>query len=231
MNGPAAGAESTVAAFAAKFSVDVASVADDQRAELIAVLGGETFRAVVMMYIADFLPRLCVGLDALGRGPVWDQISWERCDPSDAVFNDFLPAVARLRALDPVTSELVRLRGAAAHDCRLCKSLREGSALDAGGSEALYDELERFETSSLISSAQKAALRYVDALVGTPSAVAEAAAGVREHFSDAEALEMTFDVMRNASNKMAVALAVDTPRVTHGTERYLIDADGQTVFS
>ena len=46
----------------------------------------------------------------------WDHAS----DPSDVVFNDFLPAVARMRALDPVTSELVRLRGAAQHNCRLC---------------------------------------------------------------------------------------------------------------
>ena len=52
-----------------------------------------------------------------------------------------------MRALDPVTSELVRLRGAAQHNCRLCKSLREGTALDAGGSETLYDEIDRFETS------------------------------------------------------------------------------------
>ena len=57
------------------------------------------------------------------------------------------------------------------------------------------------------------------------------ATGVRAHFSDAEAVELTFDVMRNASNKIAVSLAADTPRVEHGTERYLIAADGQTVFS
>ena len=37
--------------------------------------------------------------------------------------------------------------------------------------------------------------------------------------------------MRNASNKIAVALKADAPRVEQGTERYLIDADGQTVYS
>ena len=105
------------------------------------VLGDSTFGVVVPMYIADFVPRVRAGLEALGvgseylgwvRGPFeWDHAS----DPSDVVFNDFLPAVARMRALDPVTSELVRLRGAAQHNCRLCKSLRESTALDAGGSE------------------------------------------------------------------------------------------------
>ena len=54
---------------------------------------------------------------------------------------------------------------------------------------------------------------------------------MREHFSDAEAVELTLDVMRNASNKIAVSLAADTPRVAEGTERYLIDAEGQTVFA
>jgi hypothetical protein len=38
-------------------------------------------------------------------------------------------------------------------------------------------------------------------------------------------------VMRNASNKVAVALGGDAPRVEQGTEQYLLDADGQTVFS
>ncbi len=54
---------------------------------------------------------------------------------------------------------------------------------------------------------------------------------MREHFSEDEAVELTLDVMRNASNKIAVSLAADAPRVEHGTERYMIDADGQTVFA
>ena len=49
--------------------------------------------------------------------------------------------------------------------------------------------------------------------------------------ADAEAVELTLDVMRNASNKIAVALGGDAPRVEQGTEQYLLDADGQTVFS
>ena len=77
----------------------------------------------------------------------------------------------------------------------------------------------------------KAALRYVDALIWTPAhLVVDDAEEVRSGFSDAEAVELTFDIMRNASNKVAVALGADAPRVEHGTERYLLDADGQTVF-
>jgi alkylhydroperoxidase family enzyme len=163
------------------------------------------------------------------NGPIaWDHTT----DPSDPVFNEFLIAVARMRVLDPVTSELVRLRGAAAHNCRLCKSLREGNALDAGGSETLYDEIERFDSSALLDERAKAALRYTDGLIWTPAhLVADDVAEVRSRFSEVEAVELTFDVMRNASNKVAVSLGGDAPRVEQGTERYLLGADGQTIFS
>jgi len=75
-------------------------------------------------------------------------------------------------------------------------------------------------------------LRYVDALIWSPAHIdAGIVAGVRAHFSDAQAVELTFDVMRNASNKIAVALGGDAARVENGTEQYLLDVDGQTVFS
>jgi alkylhydroperoxidase family enzyme len=238
VNEPESEAEAVVAEFAEQFSVDVSLITGEQRSRLWKCLGDSTFGAVVSMYIADFVPRVRAGLEALGVGEqylgwVHAQISWDHAtDPSDSVFNDFLPAVARMCALDPVTSELVRLRGAAQHNCRLCKSLRESTALDAGGSETLYDDIERFETSALLDDRAKAALRYGDALIWTPAhLVVDDAAEVRSRFSEAEAVELTFDIMRNASNKVAVSLGADAPRVEHGTEPYLIGADGQTVFS
>ena len=89
-----------------------------------------------------------------------------------------------------------------------------------------------FESSALLDGRAKAALRYADALIWTPAHLAVDDAGeVRSGFSDAEAVELTFDIMRNASNKIAVSLGGDAPRVEQGTERYLLDADGQVVFS
>jgi alkylhydroperoxidase family enzyme len=234
---PESETEAVVAEFAEQFSVDVSAITREQRSRLWKQLGDKTFSVVVAMYIADFVPRVRAGLEGLGVGSeylawVRGPIAWDHSDPSDAVFNDFLPAVARMRALDPVTSELVRLRGAAQHNCRLCKSLREGTALDAGGSETLYSDIERYETSKLLDERAKAALRYADALIWTPAhLVADVAAEVRACFSEAEAVELTFDVMRNASNKVAVSLGGDAARVERGTERYLLDADGQTVFN
>ncbi len=235
---PESETEAVVAEFGEQFSVDVSAITGEQRSRLWKQLGDKTFSLVVQMYIADFVPRVRAGLEALGVGEQylrWTQgpISWDHTsEPSDVVFNDFLPAVARMRALDPVTSELVRLRGAAQHNCRLCKSLREGTALDAGGSETLYSDIERYETSKLLDERAKAALRYTDALIWTPAhLVADVAAEVRARFSEAEAVELTFDVMRNASNKVAVSLGADAAHVEYGTERYLLDADGQTVFN
>lgn len=235
---PQTDAEVVVAEFAEQFSADVSSITAEQRSRLWKHLGDSTFGVVVQMYIADFVPRVRAGLAALGVGSQYlgwvdRPIAWDhRTDPSDVVFNDFLLAVARMRALDPITSELVRLRGAAQHNCRLCKSVREGTALDAGGSETLYGEIERFESSTLLDARAKAALRYVDGLIWTPAhLVADDVAEVRSRFSEAQSVELTFDIMRNASNKVAVALGADAPRVQNGTERYVIDANGQTIFS
>ncbi|WP_156687998.1 carboxymuconolactone decarboxylase family protein [Mycobacterium sp. Marseille-P9652] len=235
---PESEAEAAIAEFAEQFSADVSAITGKHRSRLWKALGDSMFGVVVLMYIADFVPRVRAGLEALGVGSehldwVNGPISWDHMsDPSDLVFNDFLPAVARMRDLDPVTSELVRLRGAAQHNCRLCKSLREGTALDAGGSEALYGDIERFETSAALDGRAKAALRYTDGLIWTPAhLVADDVAEVRSGFSEAQAVELTLDVMRNASNKIAVSLGADAPRVESGTERYLIGADGQVVYS
>jgi alkylhydroperoxidase family enzyme len=230
--------DDVVAEFAEQFSTDVSTIGGEQRSKLWKVLGDSTFSVVVQMYIADFVPRVRAGLEALGIGDEYlgwtaGPVTWDHTtDPSDVVFNTFLPTVARLRELDALTAEIVRLRGATQHNCRLCKSLRESTALDAGGTETLYGDIERFEASPHLTDRHKAALRYVDALIWSPGHIDDGiAAGVRAQFSDAQAIELTLDVMRNASNKVAVALGGDAPRVEQGTEQYLLDADGQTVFT
>ena len=232
---PESDAESVVADVAEQFSVDVSVVTDAQHAALNGALGRGAFGAVMQMYVADFLPRVAEGLTALGLPADWisSEPQWDSdTDASDVVFNHLLPGIARLQSLDPVTTEVVRLRGAVAHNCRLCKSLRDTTALDAGGSEGLYEDIERYEDSGLLTDGHKAALRYVDALVWSPATIApEIAGGVRKYFTAEQSRELTLDVMRNASNKIAVAMRADAPRVEQGTSLYTIDADGQPVYS
>ncbi len=234
VDGPADEAESVAVDFAEQFSVDVSSVGEELRTRFTSTLGRAAFPAVVLTYIADFLPRVRAGLEALALPVPWPEaVVWDHdSDLGDVLFNRFQPGVARLREIDPITTEIVRLRGATQHDCRLCKSRREGSALDAGGSESLYGQIEYYETSTELSDRHKAALRYADALIWTPATIsAEVAAGVRIHFTEAECYELTADVMRNAGNKIMVAFGADAPKVQDGTERFVIDETGQTVAS
>jgi AhpD family alkylhydroperoxidase len=234
VDGPASEAEEAVVDFAEQFSIDVTGISDDQRQRLVATLRGAAFGAVVLIYVADFVPRVMAGLDALGLGDLLPagETGWDHTtDPADAVFNGFLPAVARRTALDPVTAEIVRLRVAGQHQCRLCNSLREAAALEAGGSEDMYRDISFYATSTRLSEPHKVALRYVDALIWSPADIPpDVAKEMRARFSDDEAVEVTFDVMRNAGNKVGVAMAADAPRVAEGTERYRILADGQTRY-
>ena len=227
--------DAVLTAFAEQFAVDVTGIGDNLRQRFGETFGDNAFRVVTVVFIADFLPRVWAGCDALGLGrPGWtSEVRIDAAaDPVETLLGGFVPAVARLRELDPVTTEVVRLRGAQAHNCRLCKSLRETHALDAGGSEEMYGQIAEFETADGLSDAHKAALRYVDALIWSPSQIeADVADGVRRHFSGKQMLELTLDVMRNAANKIAVALAADAPRVTEGTERYEVDERGQTIFA
>ncbi|OBB32488.1 hypothetical protein A5792_01955 [Mycolicibacterium peregrinum] len=218
-----------VTEFAEQFSIDVAGITTAQRAAFSDLLGPDVFTVATLIYVADFVPRMRAGLTALGvdwpDGPVmWDH----ETNPADYVLDTFIPAVGRMRVLDPVTSEIVRLRGARQHNCRLCKSLREAAALEAGATESDYDGIDDFENSEL-SDRHKAALRYVDALIWTPAQVS--GEELRHHFSQDEAVELTLDVMRNACNKVAVALGADAARVDEGTEEYRLGADGQPIYS
>ncbi len=234
VDGPADEAESVAVEFAEQFSVDASSIGDDLRARYTSALGAAVFPAVMLTYLADFLPRVRSGFDALGLPAPWNEvIVWDHdSDLGDVLFNTFQPGVAQLRELDPLTTEIVRLRGATQHNCRLCKSRREGHALESGGSESLYQQIEWYETSDGLTDRHRAALRYTDALIWTPATIPpEVVSDVRRNFTDAECYELTVDVMRNAGNKIAVALAADAPNVATGTELFVIDEDGQAVVT
>lgn len=222
-------------AFAEQFAVDVTGIGDNQRARFVEVFGDNAYRVVVAIFIADFVPRVWAGCEALGLGKPGfaPDIKIDReTDPVGKLLGGFVPAVARLHEVDAVTTEVVRLRGAEAHNCRLCKSLREGHALDAGGSEDMYQQIVDFESAADLTQAHKAALRYVDALIWTPSRIdADVADGMRKHFSERQMFEITMDIMRNSCNKIAVSMAADAPRVAEGTERYEVDEQGQTIFA
>lgn len=218
-----------ITAFAEQFAVDVTLIDEFMRAELAEAAGNRMFPVVMAVYLGDWVPRVRHGLDAL-FGPA----DWPAPRPGDgdrwAVIDEFQQVVARLDALDPVTAELIRLRGARQHECRLCQSLRSRSALAAGADESTFAAVDDFAASDLTDT-QKAALALTDALIWTPDRIPESTlAAVREHFAPAQAVELVLDVMRNAGNKIAVALAADAPNVTDGVEIYDIEPDGTLTY-
>jgi hypothetical protein len=210
---------SDAVAFAEQMVVDVASMTADVRAAGLAELGAGAPAFVLAVWTEDMMIRA----DAAWRemfGEEWRPIPTAAETDPWVAHERFLLEVAKLSALDPVTSELVRLRGARAHDCRLCQSRRSVSAIDQAGGGDLFDDRDPSD----ISDAQVLALRVVDAFVWQPirwpSGLGEQ---VVDALGPAAATELTLDIVRNAANKIAVAFAVDDPRVETGVEYYDID--------
>lgn len=220
----------SVVELAEQFAVDVTMVDDELRAAWAQATGDASFSAVQMVYVADFVPRLRAALDALfGPDEWWDPPVTAVADSWDVV-DTFMREVARLDALDPVLTELVRLRGARQHECRVCKSRRSLAAIEAGAQAATFQAVDHYRSSDLPAAAQ-AALALTDAMIWTPSRLRpEAVDAVRAHLAPAQAVEVVLDVTRNAANKIAVALAADAPVVGSGVELFETDAEGNLSF-
>ena len=212
-----------VAEFAEQLALDVASMDDVQRGAFFAAVGDQAFAVVQRIYVHDLVPRVERVLDEVFGASRWP-LPVEPVDiPADTwiLLEEFMVAVARLRSLDPRTTELVRLRGARLHDCAVCKSRRSQDAIDAGATSDEFAAVDAWDASALPSPA-KAALALTDAMVlGSP-----VPADVREQLSDAQVVEVVLDVMRNAANKIAVSLGADAANVTEGVELFTTDADG-----
>jgi alkylhydroperoxidase family enzyme len=209
-------------AFAEQMVVDVASMTADVRGAGLAELGAGAPAFVLAVWTEDMMIRASAAWRGM-FGEEWRPIPTSAETDLWVAHERFLLEVAKLSTLDPVTSELVRLRGARAHDCRLCQSRRSVSAIDQAGRSDLFDERDP----SGISDAQVLALQVVDAFVWQPI---QWPSGLGEQVVDAlgpaAATELTLDIVRNAANKIAVAFDADEPQVETGVEYY--DIDGST---
>jgi alkylhydroperoxidase family enzyme len=222
--------ERAVGDFVDQFVIDVSGIDDAVRGPLFEQLGADALGFVQALYVTDLgirrrevLRRLGVALPDPGPVTV----------PADAelwpALLQYMRTVARMRSLDPVTSELVRLRGAAAHDCRICKSRLSVQAVEAYGSETPFTSIVSSQPTEL-SAPHSAALAFVDAIITQPTQLdASKIAELRAHFSPDEIHEMLHDVVRNSANKFAVAIGGDAAVVEEGVEYYDLDADGDVV--
>ena len=147
----------------------------------------------------------------------------------DVAMNAFASAAVRATAVDPLVTELVRLRCAHVHDCRLCGSLRLAEALERGLDDAMTAKVARWETSDLPAPA-KAALRLCDAIILAPSSAdASLRAELREHFTDEQIAELVVDVMKWSHQKLLVSLRLEAPPWSE-TTTLSFDAAGDPVI-
>ena len=213
-------------AFAEQFVVDVSGTTDEQRGALGAALGADTFTFVQALYVVDVFQRGRIALERLFDSPFGPA---PRPVAGDlwAELEEFMRVVALGTALDPVTTELVRLRGARAHDCRICQSRLSLRAVEAAGGEDLF---AADADDGALDERQRAALALADAVIWQPTELdAALARRVRSALSDAEVVEVVLDLVRNATNKIAVSLGGDEAVVTEGVEYYDVDAGGEVV--
>ena len=205
--------ESVVAAFTEQFAVDVSEIGANQRKQLLSVLGDNVFRTVVMNFVADFVPRVWAGLSASGsvsRAMVARCNGITTTDPIDSLRMGST-AVARLRALPRTT----RWTGCEGRRSTTADCASPGARATPGcrRDRGLYSQIEQFESADGLTDAQKAALRYVDALIWSPSQIGpEVAAGVHQPSPRTRRWTLTWDVMRNAATRYIVSLGVDAPR-------------------
>jgi hypothetical protein len=103
----------------------------------------------------------------------------------------FAGALKVHRQLPEKLVELVRLRVAFFNQCRSCMAIRYTDALEDGVTEDLVCSLERPQEAENLTPAEKAAIRFGEAMATDHLRIDEAMyAGLREHFSEAEIVEL-----------------------------------------
>jgi alkylhydroperoxidase family enzyme len=219
--------------FAEQMSFNVASFQAEQRSALFSELGAAALPFTQAIYIADMRPRAGVALRALFDESD-ESVSGDPAPAAEGdlghLVNELIRVVPGLQAIDAVTTELVRLLGAKHHRCRVCLSVRSHSAMSEGADDAMFDAVESYATSAF-PDAQKAALAFAEAMIASPMQIDSAlAGGLLEHYSPAACVELVLDITRNATNKVAVALGGDAPRVETGYEVYDVRPDGEIVY-
>jgi AhpD family alkylhydroperoxidase len=129
-----------------------------------------------------------------GDAPLRLQVYAQRPELAQA-FVAFGVTLRRERVLPDRLLELVRLRVAFWNQCRSCMAIRYEEATDDGLTEALVCSLERPEDAPDLTEAERAAIAYADLFATDHLAIGdETFAGLREHFDDAELMELCMNV-------------------------------------
>lgn len=117
-------------------------------------------------------------------------------NPEIAVpFTEFMGQFRGASCLSARLVELVRLRIAFHNQCRSCMAIRYSAGAEDGVTDDLVCSLERPAEAPDLTEAEKAALAFADLFATNHLAVTdETFAGLREHFSEKELVDLCFQV-------------------------------------
>lgn len=92
--------------------------------------------------------------------------------------------------------EITRMRNARINECGFCRNVRFDKAIDDGLSEDAVDDItDGYEHSDKFIDAEKAALKFTDALIHDPSLMdVNAQEALKRHFTNEEIAEMGMGV-------------------------------------
>ena len=222
-------AERDTLAFAEQFLIDVGGTTEDARAELIQHFGADGARGVVSaIYVVEFTQRLqmiaarLLDDDAPAPPAIGSPASGDATPAG--LLTAYQEAVVRGSELDAMTTELVRLRCARTHRCRICQTLRLADARAAGVDEAITAQIDFYEHSDLPDRA-KVALRVTDSFITQPDILSDTVAEqARASFEPAELASLCLDITKWSTQKIHVALGTD------GADGLETDDEGVAVF-
>jgi AhpD family alkylhydroperoxidase len=223
-------AERDILAFTEQFLMDVGGTDATARAGLIEHFGADGARELVSaIYVVEFTQRL-----QLIAARVLDDDAWSPALVSPRPARDASPAdlltayqaaVIRGSTLDPMTTELIRLRCARTHRCRICQTLRLSDARAAGVDEEITAQIDFYERSDLPDRA-KVALRVTDAFIIRPDLLSDTVAEqARMSFEPAELASLCLGITKWSTQKIHVALGTD------GADGLETDDDGVALLS
>jgi alkylhydroperoxidase family enzyme len=228
-------------AFAEQFIIDVSGITEADRESLAVHFPGESMREfVTALYILEctfrlsLVARMLLG-DGSGRSePIPLATATTTGNEHQSIrqsLKDYQDAVVRGSDLDAVTTELVRLRCARTHNCRICQTLRLADAHAAGANDMMTAKVDFFEHSDLDES-HKLVLRITDALITRPDTLTEETIlSARANYTPAQLAELCLDITKWSTQKIHVALGTDgadtVPKNEQGVSFFGFDYLGQ----
>jgi hypothetical protein len=233
--------QSVAVSFAEQFIIDVSGIKESDRESLVEYFPGEEMREfITALYILECTYRLSLFTHMLlsDESVLDDTVTFENCAPNSneqsnirRSLKNYQDAVVRGTDLDPVTTELVRLRCARTHNCRICQTLRLSDARAAGADDTMTEKVDFYERSDLDES-HKIALRITDAFITRPDTLAaETIVAARAIYSTTQLAELCLDITKWSTQKIHVALGTDgadaVPKNEQGISFFGFDDLGQ----